>query len=197
MNLRFPKPASCVTPGQLRELLSYDSETGLFRHKPRRLDMFSDTNKRTASENCIAWNKRYSGASTLRTLNSKGYLVGGVLGSTIYAHRAAWAITHGNWPVHTIDHINGVKTDNRIVNLRDIPNAQNHRNVQKQINNTSGYVGVTFERNSGLWLAQIGFEGASINLGHYSNKREAALVRLGAQKALGYSDRHGGLEDDL
>lgn len=64
----------------------------------------------------------------------KGYLV----------HRLVWLWVHGKWPDHDIDHINGVRTDNRLANLRDVPrliNVQNQRRAQ--VINKSGFLGVS------------------------------------------------------
>lgn len=47
-------------------------------------------------------------------------------------HRVVWALHHGKWPEHTINHINGIKTDNRIENLEDIPMMENVRKWMDQ-----------------------------------------------------------------
>jgi len=43
-------------------------------------------------------------------------------------HRVAWLLRYGHWPVHEIDHINGMRSDNRIANLRDVPHRLNQLN---------------------------------------------------------------------
>lgn len=186
-----------ITPELLSELYDYDASTGFFTYKPRQLRFFSPSSKKTAFENYTSWNSRYPGVRTMNTKHSKGYLVGNVFGKTIYAHRAAWAIYHGKWPSRQIDHINRDRTDNRIENLRDIKSAQNQRNLGKSIVNSSGYTGVTWNCASKLWQAQIGYRGKRINLGLFVDPRDAAIARLGAQRALGFSPTHGGLADDV
>ena len=57
--------------------------------------------------------------------NAGGYVHIKVCGRDYYAHRLAWFFTFGRWPVDTIDHINGVKSDNRISNLRELSREQN------------------------------------------------------------------------
>lgn len=52
-------------------------------------------------------------------------------GRQYFAHRVAWALHYGKWPEHTIDHINRIKTDNRISNLRDVPQSVNNTNKGK------------------------------------------------------------------
>ena len=62
-------------------------------------------------------------------------------GRLYMAHRIAWALYHGRWPEHTIDHINRDGTDNRISNLRDIPQAENNKNksrYKKRVDPRSG-----------------------------------------------------------
>jgi hypothetical protein len=54
-----------------------------------------------------------------------GYRLIKVDGKSYKAHRLAWLMTHGEWPAEQIDHINGVRTDNRIVNLREASKKQN------------------------------------------------------------------------
>ena len=49
-------------------------------------------------------------------------------GEQYVAHRVAWALHHGDWPEHTIDHINRDRSDNRLENLRDVPQAVNNTN---------------------------------------------------------------------
>jgi len=162
-----------ITPKLLADRYTYNAETGLFFFKKDR------------------------GRQTFKTNHSNGYFVANVLGKTIYAHRAAWAIQTGDWPEGVIDHVNGDKKDNRWENLRDVSSAQNQRNMRKSIVNKSGYVGVYRKPGSRLWTASISSYGRSLNLGSYETAKEAALVRLGAQKALGFQSRHGGLEDEL
>lgn len=75
-----------------------------------------------------------------------------------------------------IDHINGDKTDNRKSNLRFCNAAENSANRGKQINNTSGYKGVTWSKNRNKWIAQIVSNGNYYNLGAYNCKHEAAKI---------------------
>lgn len=58
----------------------------------------------------------------------RGYITVTFCGHHITAHRLAWLLHYGCWPTHGIDHINRIKTDNRICNLRDVPQAENVRN---------------------------------------------------------------------
>jgi hypothetical protein len=66
------------------------------------------------------------------------------------------------FPLNQIDHINGIKNDNRIVNLREATASQNLHNVPKRVNNTSGYKGVNWSKSDKSWRYQI-----SINNNRY------------------------------
>ena len=74
----------------------------------------------------------------------------------VYAHRMAWALTHGSWPVDTIDHINMCRHDNRLANLRMVTNEHNQQNIIGAVSsrNKTGFRGV-FRLKSGLFTARI------------------------------------------
>lgn len=97
-------------------------------------------------------------------------------------HRVAWAMVHGECPVDMqIDHINGVRDDNRICNLRLADNSQNNANVKLKSNNTSGYKGVTWSKASKKWAAQIHHKGKHIHLGLFDRKEDAAMAVMSAR----------------
>jgi len=96
------------------------------------------------------------------------------IGSRAYrGHRLAWFYYYGEFPNMEIDHINGIKTDNRIENLRLATHAENCKNQGVRKNNTSGYKGVRKTRH-GSWLAGIGVNGEWIYLGVYPTPEEAS-----------------------
>lgn len=160
----------------VRDRLSYDPETGvfMFRFNP---DM----------PNC--YNNRFAGkeAGCFR----RGYRVIR-LGYKLYpAHRLAWAIYYGEWPTHTIDHINGIRSDNRIANLRDVPHKTNMRNMRMKSCNTSGVTGVTWKTHDSKWVAQIKVDGRNIYLGRYTDFDEAVRARSLAERRYGFHENHG------
>ena len=75
-----------------------------------------------------------------------------------------------------IDHINGNKLDNRKQNLRFATNSQNQANAKIRSTNKSGFRGVSFHNWSGKWIVGIKVMGKSINLGYFSNPKEAAMA---------------------
>ena len=93
-------------------------------------------------------------------------------------HRVIWAIHHGKWPEHQIDHINRFKDDNRIENLRDVSPSVNLRNTGIRSNNTSGSIGVRWRADRNKWQAYVSIGGKFKNIGHYITKPEAEKARI-------------------
>src|SRR6266498_767328 len=122
---------------KLLEFLDYNPEMGEFRWKLR-------PSKRT-SVGAVAGYK-----------NGQGYWQIEFRGKTYQAHRLAWLFTYEKWPRKEIDHINGIRDDNRIDNLREASKSQNqHNRKQWGKPTTSIFKGVTFHKASGKWAAHI------------------------------------------
>ena len=119
-----------------------------------------------------------------------GYLKGAIGSRTFTAHRVCVALKMGYWPEGEVDHINGVKNDNRWENLRVVNKSENQRNARKRKDNKSGVTGV-FQRKSGSWCAYINNETKKLFLGTFKTYGEAVAARKAAEKTLGYTDRHG------
>lgn len=125
--------------------------------------------------------KGYAGAIA-GTPQAKGYIAISIRGRQFLAHRLAWLFVHGDLPTKQIDHINGVKTDNRIANLRLATNMQNHANRGAQRNSTSGVKGVYWFKPQQKWKAQIQVNGKAIVLGYFASKDAAIAARLEGEK---------------
>jgi hypothetical protein len=95
-------------------------------------------------------------------------------GRQFMEHRVAWFMHYGEWPKGQIDHINGKRDDNRIVNLRLATPSENLRNRKKPCNNTSGHKGVSWIKRYGHWQATIKFDGKNKNLGNFATREAAA-----------------------
>jgi hypothetical protein len=91
-----------------------------------------------------------------------------------FAHRVAWALQTGNWPKFHIDHINGVKNDNRFINLRDVPQTINMQNMHVAYGEIP-YIGVS--RNGTGFRAQVCINGISKHIGTYRTPEEARDAR--------------------
>ena len=145
-----------LSQSHLKARLHYEPETGLFFTKLP-----------------ISKSQPIPPGTPAGHLTAAGYLRICVLGKYHMAHRLAWLYVRGVFPEADIDHINGVRSDNRIANLRDVSRATNSQNrVRLNANNTSGYRGVTYRPRQG-WVAQIGFGGKQVCIGIFSSREEA------------------------
>jgi len=137
-----------LTARRVRELLDYDPETGAFTHRGKR---------------------RYG--KPAGSLQSKGYIQLCIDGVYYLAHRVAFLYVHGTWPVDQLDHVNGVRSDSRIANLRPATQSQNKANSRRHRNNRAGYKGVYFVH--GKWRAQITKDHKFFFLGCFDAPQEA------------------------
>lgn len=107
-------------------------------------------------------------------------------------HRIIWEMHHGKIPDGMqIDHINHIRDDNRIENLRLVSNQENHKNISMQSNNTSGITGVYWHKAAKKWMASIKIDGKMRYLGLFSDINSAAKARLSAEKEHEFHDNHG------
>ena len=183
------KPLPC--PTVLRQLLRYEPETGKMFYRTAPEWMFDDGPKLAANKRCSKWNKNNAGKLAFSTKHPIGYLVGAVFGRKIYAHRAAWAVQHGEWPAAEVDHKNGCRTDNRLSNLRSVTKAENTRNKFMSSRNASGYTGVAWREDTQKWRAHIGADGKTLHLGVFETLQDALRARKAAEAERGFSKRHG------
>ena len=102
-----------------------------------------------------------------------GYMVGGLKGKIYLEHRLIWLYHHGVWPKDQVDHINGIKVDNRIENLRECTVQQNNFN-RKSYGKTSKYKGVCWNREKEKWRAQYKYKRKVNHVGYYTTEEEAA-----------------------
>ena len=154
-----------LTAERLRELLSYDQETGEFR--------WSLGGKGTGGPGSVAGHV------------SRGYVRICVAGHMYQAHRLAWLYVHGEWPVDQIDHINGEKIDNHIANLREATASENGGNQRKAAsNNKAGLLGVSWYKQRKKFKAQIKLNGKTKHLGMFSTSEQAHQAYLVAKREL-------------
>lgn len=104
-----------------------------------------------------------------------GYRAIGIDGKRYFEHRLAWLYMTGNWPQKVIDHINGVRDDNRLSNLRDVTMQENLCNQRspRSNNRTSQFLGVSFDKKRELWKACIHANGKQQQLGRFDTEQEA------------------------
>ena len=156
-----------LTAERLRELVSYDPETGVFT---RIKNVYRHPN-RLGPIPCNPYGNGYVYIS----LDGKRYL----------AHRVAWLYVHGTWPEGDTDHINGDRTDNRLSNLRAVSREVNNQNRRKvRANNKCGLMGVSWHTHSRCWRARIMIRGREIPLGHFESKEQAYAAYIDAKRSL-------------
>lgn len=149
-----PRPKGGASIAELAEMLSYDPETGQFSWKIKR---------RRAKVGFL--NK------------SDRYIYVQVRGKNYAAHRLAFALMTGSWPSGEVDHINGNRSDNRWVNLREASRSENMRNVGRKAGNSVGIKGVSrCHTKSERWRASIVVDRKHIHLGSFSTPEEAAAA---------------------
>lgn len=113
-------------------------------------------------------------------LHHTGYRIVRVARTNLLEHRIVFLMHHG-WLPKIIDHINGIKDDNRIENLRACTCSQNGMNAQLCTNNTSGCTGVVWSAKAGKWQAQIKIKGKLLYLGQWLTKFDAVCARRSAE----------------
>lgn len=169
---------------RLRELFSYEPNTGELIWKERPAETFK------SKAGYVNFMRDFCGRSA-GTVSNRGYLRLKIQDRSYLSHRVIWAFFYGEWPSAEIDHINGVKTDNRILNLRNVSMLENERNKSRPENNTSGYIGVWYRKDKDLWQAAIRANGIRYHLGYHETPELAYAARLKKQKELGFHENHG------
>lgn len=174
----------------LRRLINYCPETGKMVWKERPVWLF--VAKRYSRETGAKYfNRRYAGQPALQAVTKLGYCEGQIFGKGTFAHRVAWKMFYGTEPDGMIDHINGVRTDNRISNIRVVDAAGNCRNICLPKNNKSGVIGVSWDRAKRKWSASIRHERKTRHLGYFNGIEDAALARKQAELKYGFHPNHG------
>jgi hypothetical protein len=165
-----------MTPDQLRLLVDYDPDTGHMLWKPR---------------GSRRWNSNFAGKPAFANPSKDGYLTGRLLGRNYKSHRVAWAISTGEWPSGLIDHINGVRADNRLDNLRVVDDAGNAQNQARRSNNTSGEQCISWFARDSKWWVKITKDRKQIHIGFFDKLADAIIARDAAYKVAGFHKNHG------
>lgn len=154
-----------MTQERLKEVLSYDPGTGVFV-------WLKTTSNRVSVGDYAGW------------ISDSGYLITNVDGEKHRCHRLAFLYMEGYFPEHAVDHINGIRDDNRWCNLRHVTKSCNMQNAAIPKNNTSGYMGVDFRKSRGKWRSRITVNGRIYSLGLYHTALDAALARIAAEDCM-------------
>lgn len=153
-----------ITQAELKELISYDPETGMVERI-----------KRTSNS------ARLGPAGTV---SHHGYLVMHIHGKLYRVHRLIWLYMTGEWPTLMVDHINGARTDNRWANLRQVNNQRNTENARRaRSTNQTGLLGASPTRE-GKFVAVIHSGGKKRHLGTFASADLAHLAYVAAKREM-------------
>lgn len=165
----------------IKRKIHYDEETGVLFWKFVTPERLGDN----------YYNTRYAGKVAGRVNKKTGYVHLCVNYKYFRAHRVAWFLVYGYWPEGEIDHINHIRHDNRLCNLRLASRSEQMRNRLKNKNNTSGHNGVRWHSSNSRWYVDIRVGGDAVYLGSFESIDEAVRVRKEAEKRYGFSGTHG------
>lgn len=161
----------------LKAALTYNPNTGIFTWNVRPESHFASKGQ------ARRWNRKFAGKPAGCKCDT-GYLKITIGRVGYRASRIAWFYMTGEWPEGEVDHRDGRRANNRWRNLRDIPGAANRQNTKRQVNNTSGYTGVSWHRASNAWLARIRVDNRRVYLGTFDDPKAAYGAYLAAKRVL-------------
>jgi hypothetical protein len=163
------RPNSELTVERLRSLFSYDEKTGIFTRRVKRGIKFQPGE--------VAGSKPDRDGHVRISVDYVRY----------QAHRLAWLYVHGKWPSKSLDHVNGIGSDNRIENLREATSSENQQNLRRPLKrNQSKLLGAFIQRKGGHvgWAAAIGINGKQKYLGYFKTAEGAHAAYLKAKAEL-------------
>lgn len=176
---QFDPDVLCSIEAHAKKYIGYDQESGIIFWKCRRQGSHLKAGERAGRV----------GSTGYREIT---FLLSGKR-VTVKEHRLAWFLHYGAWPVGVIDHIDHIKTNNKINNMRDITNQENIRNSSIALNNTSGYTGVTWNKAAKKWQAQY-MKGKKMQyIGVFLSIEEARDAVVAARLKSGFHENHGGI----
>lgn len=146
-----------ITQTELKELLTYNTDTGLFTWNAL-------TNPRMRSNGVAGYTR------------SNGYVLLKLKGRQHLAHRLAWLYVHGHFPDGLLDHIDRDPSNNRIANLRIATSVQNGGNRAINRTNTSGYRGVSYNTAARKFYAFMNTDNKNTYLGSFDTPEAASAV---------------------
>ena len=148
-----------LTQDCVKKLFLYDSKSGVLTNRVRR-------------------GGRSKAGSTVGSIDAYGYLTASINYSVYKVHRIIWLYVYGEFPPDEIDHINKIRDDNRITNLRAVNHQENSTNPSIGTTNTSGCVGVGWDKQKQRWKVRIYSNGKMYRFGSYVHKKDAIAARM-------------------
>lgn len=147
-----------LTQKELKRVLHYNPDTGIFTRK-------------------VSLGKVKAGEVAGSPHKASGYIHISIHKKKHRANRLAWLYMEGYWPEHEIDHIDGVRDNNKWLNLRHGSHSCNMQNTKTRVDNKTKFVGVSFYKAQSKWQATMTVQGSTFHLGYYDDIFEAALAR--------------------
>ena len=142
-----------LTQDYLKSILDFDPSSGIFYWKVKRPNI--------------------NIGDLANNIGKNGYVRISIKNKKYYAHRLAWLYVYGEFPTNQIDHINRIRTDNRIQNLRDVKQSENVQNASIRKNKTVKSRGVALCKKTNKYRARIRLNGKEIYLGYFSTEEKA------------------------
>ena len=167
-----------LTFEKAKELFTYDRETGIIKWRKR----FNPKQRADLVAGCTRF-------------NDDGYTQIGINGKLYPAHRIAMLLAYGFYGDGLeVDHINHIRDDNRLANIRFVTKSGNRRNQSRSSKNTSGVAGVYYYKAKRKYVAQIKVDGVNIYLGIFVTLEEATEARKAAEIKYKFNANHGNNE---
>jgi hypothetical protein len=153
-----------LTQEQLKKIINYNQETGIFTWTDR----------------------KHCSGRTAGGMDVKGYIIIKIYGKTYKSHRLAFLYMDGEMPEGDVDHINGIRDDNRWINLRKATRSENIQNLKKahRSNKSTGLLGVYLNKKEGSIYSKITINKKVIYLGCFKTAEEAHKIYLTAKREL-------------
>lgn len=164
-----------LTQEYLKEFFNYNPETGEFS----RIKAVGKQGK-----GCRVGDK-------IGTIATNGYVRIKIDGKYYVRSHLAWLYVYGYMPLDTIDHIDRIRDNDRILNLRSIKNRDNYTNMSKFNTNKSGHTGVCWHKKANKWCAQIVVNYKAKHLGLFSKLEDAIQARKEANIIYDFAEDHG------
>lgn len=160
------KPIPLPSQEYITECFHYDPDTGLLTWKERPLHHFKNL------QVCKAINNTYLG-KTAGFLKVSGYCRVVLNKKEYNVNRIIWKYVTKEEPLKSIDHINGIKTDNRFINLREATHSQNSFNRKIDKDSSTGFKGVCFNKATGKYRSFIHVNRKQLFIGGFNSAQEA------------------------
>ena len=158
-----------ITQDKLKELFLYEPATGIFTRR-------------------VTTSPRSRAGAEITCKTAAGYIEAMICGKVVLMHRMAFLYMTGALPPGQVDHINGIRSDNRWSNLRAVEQSTNMQNLRSAtINNLStGLLGAfkSGQSKRNPYKAMIRVDGKNKHLGRFPTAEMAHCAYVAAKREL-------------